>query len=128
LEKRILPELFKVLGADIRELQGIPLEINGVADHVHILAKVRQDRALSDLLRDIKAHSSGWIHRKFPELSAFAWQNGYGAFIVSHSQVAVVRRYIQNQEEHHKTKPFAEEFIQFLIANEIEFDERYLWD
>jgi putative transposase len=128
LEKRILPELFKVLGADIRELQGIPLEINGVADHVHILAKVRQDRKLSDLLRDIKARSSGWIHRTFPELSAFAWQNGYGAFSVSQSQVEVVRRYIQNQEEHHKTKPFAEEFIQFLIANEIEFDERYLWD
>ncbi len=128
LEKPMLTEVIKFLAAGVAEQHGIALEVNGVADHVHILAKLRQDRALSDVLRDVKARSSGWIHRTYPALSMFAWQNGYGAFSVSQSQVEVVRRYIQNQEEHHKTKPFAEEFVQFLVANAIEFDERYLWD
>ncbi len=128
LEKRILPSVLDFLAGGVKEQHGITLAINGVVDHVHILAKVRQDRAVSDLVRDIKARSSGWIHRTYPELSSFAWQKGYGAFSVSQSQLEVVRQYIANQEEHHKTKPFAEEFIQFLVANEIEFDERYLWD
>jgi REP element-mobilizing transposase RayT len=128
LEKRILPSVLDFLAGGVKEQQGITLAINGVVDHVHILAKVRQDRTISDLLRDIKARSSGWIHRTYPELSSFAWQNGFGAFSVSQSQIEVVRQYIANQEEHHKTKPFAEEFVQFLVANEIEFNERYLWD
>ena len=128
LERRILPSVLDFLAGGVKEQQGITLAINGVVDHVHILAKVRQDRTVSDLVRDIKARSSGWIHRTYPELSSFAWQRGYGAFSVSQSQIEVVRQYIANQEEHHKTKPFAEEFVQFLVANEIEYDERYLWD
>jgi putative transposase len=73
------------------------LAINGVADHVHVLAKLRQDKALSDVIRDLKANASGWLHEIFPELKQFAWQNGYGAFTVSASQAESVRSYIANQ-------------------------------
>jgi REP element-mobilizing transposase RayT len=97
-------------------------------DHVHILAKVRPDRTISDLLRDTKARSSGWIHHTFPQLSNFAWQSGYGAFTVGASQAPAVRNYIRNQHAHHRTVPFESEFISMLDAAEIEYDLRYLWE
>jgi REP element-mobilizing transposase RayT len=118
--------LYAYLGGIIREQGGIALEINGLADHVHILAKVRQDKAVSDAIRDIKANSSGWVHDEFSR--HFAWQRGYGAFTVSASQGERVRQYIRRQKEHHRKQPFKEEFIALLKAHEIEFDERYLWD
>ena len=97
-------------------------------DHVHILPKIRQDHALSDIVRDIKARSSGWIHRTLPHLAIFGWQNGYGAFSVSHSEFPSVREYIQNQEQHHRSVPFRDEFTQLLRIHDIEYDERYLWN
>ena len=115
------------LGGAIRSEEGTSFIVNGVADHVHILARLRQDKALADVLRDIKANSSGWIHDRFPELSKFAWQTGYAAFTVSKSQIEVVQRYIANQEAHHHKVTFQEELIALLKAHEIEFDERYLW-
>jgi putative transposase len=97
-------------------------------DHVHILAKLKPDKALSEVLRDLKANSTGWMHDVFPEMKDFTWQRGYGAFTVSSSQVGKVKEYILNQEKHHqKVGTFREEFIKLLIANEIEFDEKYLW-
>ena len=78
-------------------------------------------------MRDLKANSSGWMHDVFPEIADFSWQNGYGAFSVSSSQVPCVQRYIANQEEHHKKRTFRDEFVQMLKVNEIEFDERFLW-
>jgi putative transposase len=97
-------------------------------DHVHILAKLKPDKALSEVLRDLKANSTGWMHDIFPEMKDFTWQRGYGAFTVSSSQVGKVKEYILNQEKHHqKVGTFREEFIKLLIANEIEFDEKYLW-
>src|SRR5215204_5282895 len=90
-EPMITPEreerLYEYIGGIIRVLGGILLIINGVEDHVHILTKLRPDKALSDVLRELKASSSGWMHDLFPEASEFAWQNGYGAFTVSESQV-----------------------------------------
>jgi REP element-mobilizing transposase RayT len=89
---------------------------------------LRADRALSDVLRNVKAYSSGWVHEQFPDRSTFAWQNGYAAFTVSASQLDRVRRYIENQEEHHRHQTFQEELVALLRAHEIDFDERYLWD
>jgi putative transposase len=106
---------------------GSALAINRVADHVHILAKLRQDKALADLIRDFKSNASHWMHHIFPEQKDFAWQSGYGAFTVSASQVAEVIRYIANQEQHHQKRSFRDEFTAFLQANEINFDEKYLW-
>ncbi len=121
------PRLYDYIGGVIRNLGGISLGINGIEDHVHILAKLRPDKSLSDVLRDLKANASGWMHDVFPEVKDFAWQNGYGAFTVSASQVASVQDYIARQQEHHQSRTFKSEFIVLLKKNKIEFDERYLW-
>lgn len=119
--------LYEYIGGTIRKQGGIALAINGMSDHVHVLAKLRPDKSVSDVLRDLKANSSGWMHDVFPELKDFSWQNGYGAFTVSASQIERVRQYIANQEEHHKkVGTFRDEFIKLLRANEIEFEEKYL--
>lgn len=121
------PRLYEYIGGGIRSQGGIALEINGIEDHVHVLAKLRQDKALSDVIRDLKANASGWLHDVFPELKQFAWQNGYGAFTVSASQAESVRRYIANQKAHHQRQTFEDECVQLLRLHEVEFDERYLW-
>ena len=118
--------LYDYIGGTIRSLGGICLELNGSEDHIHLLAKLRADRAVSDVLRDLKANASGWMHDVFPSLKGFSWQRGYGAFTVSHSNVNEVRRYIARQKEHHRKVSFRDEFIQFLNANGIKYDERFI--
>jgi len=127
LTPELRPRLYEFMAGGVRAEGGAALLINGVADHVHLLARLRQDRALSDVLRSLKADSSGWIHKTFPEQRTFAWQGGYGVFSVSQSQAEAVRRYIANQEAHHRKISFQEEFIALLKAHGVEFDERYLW-
>src|SRR5688500_11015922 len=117
------PQLYDYVGGIIRGLGGICLELNGTDDHLHLLAKLRPDCALSDVLRDLKADATGWMHEVFPELKDFSWQRGYGAFTVSQSNV---EQYIRRQKEHHTKVTFREEFIQFLKGNGIEYDERYV--
>lgn len=118
--------LYEYIGGTVRALGGISLALNGTEDHVHLLAKLRPDKALSDVLRDLKANASGWMHDVFPELNDFSWQRGYGAFTVSQSQIADVRKYIAAQQEHHRKQSFRDEFLRFLRANGVEYDERYM--
>ena len=118
--------LYDYLGGTIRKLGGISLELNGTEDHVHLLAKLRPDCALSDVLRNLKANATGWMHDVFPTLKNFSWQRGYGAFTVSQSHVEAVRQYIARQKEHHQRISFRDEFIQFLQENGIEYDERFI--
>jgi len=118
--------LYEYIGGTLRGMGGIPLAINGTADHVHVLVKLRPDKALADVLRDLKAHATGWLHNVFPALSDFTWQRGYGAFTVSQSNVSAVQQYIARQPEHHQRKSARDELIEFLRANGCEFDERYL--
>ena len=118
--------LYDYLGGTIRKLGGISLELNGTEDHVHLLAKLRPDCALSDVLRNLKANATGWMHDVFPSLRKFSWQRGYGAFTVSQSNVEAVRQYIARQKEHHQKISFRDEFIQFLQENGIEYDERFI--
>jgi len=120
------PRLYDYVGGTLRRAGGISLELNGTEDHLHMLAKLRPDRALSDVLRDLKANATGWMHDVFPSLKDFCWQRGYGAFTVSQSNVEEVRRYIARQKEHHRKVFFRDEFIQFLRANGIEYDERFV--
>jgi REP element-mobilizing transposase RayT len=120
------PRVYDYIGGIIRGTGGISLGVDGTEDHVHVLAKLRPDRALSDVLRDLKANATGWMHDVFPVLKDFSWQRGYGAFTVSHSNVDDVRDYIARQKEHHQRVSFRDEFMQFLKANGIEYDERYL--
>jgi len=114
------------LGGIARENGMKALEIGGGADHVHILVSVPATMALSKAVQLIKGGSSHWIKESFPNVAAFAWQDGYGAFTVSESQLDTVRDYIRRQPEHHRTKTFAEEYRAFLEGHRIKFDERYL--
>ena len=118
--------LYDYIGGTVRSVGGISLELNGTEDHIHLLAKLRPDRSLSDVLRDLKANATGWMHDVFPSLKHFSWQRGYGAFTVSQTNVAEVREYITRQKEHHQKVSFRDEFIQFLKANGIEYDERFV--
>jgi REP element-mobilizing transposase RayT len=119
--------LYEYIGGIIRGLGGILLIINGVEDHVHLLVKLRPDRAVSDVLRELKSNASGWMHKVFPDAGDFSWQNGYGAFSVSESQIAVIEKYIARQKVHHANRTFEDEFVDLLTVNRIEFDRRYLW-
>src|SRR5437762_10466693 len=94
--------LYEYMGGTIRSLGGISLEINGMADHVHLLSKLRPDKSVSEVVRDLKANASGWMHKVFPEMRDFKWQNGYGAFTVSQSQIEHIGKYIRMQERHHQ--------------------------
>jgi len=119
--------LYDYIGGIVRGVGGISLGINGIEDHVHALMKLRPDRSVSEVMRGLKANSSGWMHDVFPDASDFAWQRGYGAFTVSVSQVDRVRKYIAEQKTHHAKQSFEDEFVGLLQKNEIEFDPRFLW-
>jgi len=119
--------LYEYIGGIIRGLGGILLCINGVDDHVHLLLKLRPDKSISDVLRELKSNSSGWMHDIFPDAADFSWQNGYGAFTVSESQIDAVARYIARQKEHHQNESFEGEFVSMLEKNGIKFEMKYLW-
>lgn len=129
IDETLRPRLYEYLGGTIRGMGGVALEIGGIADHVHLLVKLRQDRAVSNILRDLKANSSGWVNEhELSQASRFAWQVGYGAFTVSKSQVEKVRQYIRNQETHHRKTTFEEEFIALLQTHGIAYDPEHLWE
>ena len=113
------------LGGVIRTLDGVPEAVGGVADHVHLLIGLRATHTLADVLRETKSVSSAWVHEEIG-VGSFAWQEGYGAFTVSPSQLENVRAYIQQQEQHHRTLTFREEYWALLQRSGVEFDERYL--
>jgi len=119
-------DLFAYLGGIVREMQATALIINGTADHVHMLIRIRPVQAVAEVVRVVKANSSRWVREKWS--ARFAWQTGYGVFSVSESHVPEVSRYIANQVEHHKKRTFQEEFVAFLKKNKIEYDERYIWE
>jgi putative transposase len=124
----VQPRLYKYMGGIVRGEKGVLLEIGGVADHVHLYLRWRPDATVSDLMQAVKANSSRWLHKEFPHLREFAWQEGYSVFSVSKSQEAAVKTYIQSQEAHHAKEDFRSELLRMLVLNEIEFDERYVFD
>ncbi|HEV7475504.1 MAG TPA: IS200/IS605 family transposase [Pyrinomonadaceae bacterium] len=119
------PRLHEYLGGIVKGLGSIPIEINGVSDHVHLLVKLRPTISVSEFLSKLKSNSSNWGKRQTKD--RFAWQARYGAFTVSESQVENVRRYIRNQEKHHLRMSFEEEFKALLKAHQLDFDEVHLW-
>jgi len=128
LRSEIIPELSRVVGGILRDRDGKLLGFNGTGDHVHLLAILHPRYAVSDQFRDVKAISSRWIHERFPDLSGFAWQSGYGAFSVSKSAAGEVSAYIARQEEHHRTHTFEEEFTALLERHGIAYDPGYVFD
>jgi REP element-mobilizing transposase RayT len=128
IAQNIEPRLHEFLGGIVRSERGTAYQIGGTANHVHLLIRWRTDESVATLLRTLKSRSSAWVHETFPVMSGFRWQEGYGAFTVSQSQSDVVNRYISSQEQHHRATTFEEEFVAFLQAHNIQYDERYLWD
>jgi len=118
--------LWQYIGGIIRGEGGIPLKIGGVADHVHLLITLKPKHDLSTLMQKLKAKSSGWVHEHFPKAGMW-WQDGFGAFTVSHSGLGEVERYIETQETHHRTMTYQEEFRIFLDKHGIVYEEKYLW-
>ena len=106
--------LWPYFGAIAKQCDSMPKCIGGVSDHVHLLLSASKTFSTAELARRLKAGSSYWIHETFPELRAFGWQAGYGAFSVGVSQLADTVAYISGQEEHHRTKSFREEYVGFL--------------
>lgn len=121
-------ELYRYIGGIIRAEDGILLEIGGVEDHVHILAKLKPTMTVSEYLNKIKANSSKWANENKKSARRFAWQEGYAAFTVSESQVPKLRDYIRNQREHHKKISYQDEFIALLEKHGVNYDSRYIWD
>jgi putative transposase len=119
--------LWPYLGGIARENKIKALEIGGVEDHVHVLLSLPATMSIAKALQLIKGGSSKWIHETFPEHRLFAWQEKYGAFSASVSQLDTIIRYIKGQEEHHRKLSFQEEFLALLKKHRIEFDEKYLW-
>jgi REP element-mobilizing transposase RayT len=104
------------------------LAINGMPDHIHIFIGMKPDCCLSALVREIKKASNEWVNENKLTSNKFYWQEGFGAFSYSHSQIDVVAKYVLNQKNHHKRKTFKEEYLEFLERYEIEFNEKYLFE
>lgn len=120
-------EIYKYITGIVTNKGQKLIAINGMPDHIHLLIGLKPDKSISDLVRDIKSNSSKFINDKKWINGKFEWQTGFGAFSYSHSHLTNVIHYIQRQEEHHKTKTFKEEYIEFLKLFNIEFKDEYLF-
>jgi putative transposase len=103
------------------------IAINNLPDHLHLLIGLRPDSALSDLMRDVKAGSSKFINEKRWVMGRFSWQEGFGAFSYSRSQLGAVIRYIEDQQKHHAKKLFRDEYVELLERFGVEYDRRYIF-
>lgn len=121
-------ELYKYITGIVTNKNQKLIAINGMPNHVHLLLGLKPDIALSDLIRDVKANSSNFINDKQWVMGKFEWQAGFGGFSYSHSQLDVIINYIRNQEEHHKTKSFREEYLEFLKRYAIDYKTEYLFE
>jgi putative transposase len=119
--------LWSFLGGIARQNKMKAIEIGGVEDHVHILLSLPSAMTISKAMQLIKGGSSKWIHETFSAQREFAWQDEYGAFSVSVSQLDKTIEYIKGQKAHHHKMTFQDEFVALLKKHRIEYDERYLW-
>jgi REP element-mobilizing transposase RayT len=121
-------ELHKYIAGIIKGKNQKPIIVNGMPDHIHVLIGLKPSMVISDLVRDIKNNSTNFINDSKFTKGKFSWQEGYGAFSYSHSQIDNVYNYILNQEKHHERKSFREEYFEILKKYEIDYNEKYLFD
>ena len=126
MRKEDLAEIFSYIAGIIKNSECSSIAVGGTTNHIHILCTLNKNLVLSKLIAAIKANSSKWLHKKESYYRTFAWQEGYGAFSVSQSQIEKTREYINKQEEHHKKTTAREELIKLLSAYNVEYDERYI--
>lgn len=120
-------ELQKYIAGIVSNQNQKLIAINNMPDHLHLLIGLRPDSSLSDLVRDVKANSSRFINEKRWVVGKFSWQEGFGAFSYSRSQLGAVIRYIENQQRHHAQKSFREEYIELLEKFNVDFDRRCMF-
>jgi putative transposase len=128
IDKSWRPKFMGVIGNLINENKCKTLIVNGVEDHVHCFFGLKPTISISDLMQNVKGLSSKYVNDNNLTKERFEWQVGYGAFSYSKSQVDSVFKYIQNQEEHHKSQTFREEYIEMLTKFGIEYEEKYLFE
>jgi putative transposase len=127
IDQKIEHRIWEYLGGIARQNDMKALELGGIEDHVHLVIGIPATLAVSKALQLLKGGSSKWIHETFPDLAHFQWQDGYGAFTVSKSQLPEVVQYAAHQREQHRRWTFQEEYRAYLQKHGIEFDERYVW-
>lgn len=120
--------LYAYIGSIIKTNESIPIIINGIEDHIHILFVMSKNIALSKIVEEIKRNSSRWIKDIDNHYKNFAWQGGYGGFSISPSLHDKTKRYIQNQKAHHKKISFQDEYLMFLKEYGIDYNEQYIWN
>jgi putative transposase len=128
LEREWREEVFKYSSTTISMLKCKPIAVNGVADHMHILAGVHPSISISELVSKVKSNSSRFINENFVQKGRFEWQVGYSAFSNSQSQVPRIARYIADQERHHKKITFRSEYLDFLKKYEVIYEPKYLFE
>jgi putative transposase len=128
LSPEIRPDLHAYLATVTRNAGCECFRAGGVADHVHLAIRLSRTTTVAHLVEELKTSSSKWLKTQSSALAHFAWQNGYGAFSVGPADLESLRKYIDTQEEHHRTHTFQEEYRAFLKRYGVEFDERYIWD
>lgn len=121
-------ELYKYITGIVQNKGQKMLVINGTENHLHFLIGMKPKCCLSDLVREVKKSSTEFIKTKKLTNFAFKWQEGFGAFSYSHSNLPSVIRYIENQKEHHKNKTFKEEYEEFLKIFEVEYKKEHIFD
>ena len=128
LDPFVRPALHAYLATVARNADCECYRVGGVADHVHLAVRLARTVTTAKLVEELKTSSSKWLKTQSATLTAFAWQRGYGAFSVGPSDLEALKRYIDTQEDHHRTRTFQEEYRVFLTKYGIEYDERYVWD
>lgn len=121
-----LDDLCSYLGGTLSGVDCTPIEIGGMEDHIHMIFALHPARSLAEVVKTVKMSGSRWMKGEGNVPSFEYWQEGYGAFTVSHDRVVAVREYIRNQREHHRTVDFIDEFRHLLDRAGIEYDLRYL--
>ncbi|MCF7823862.1 MAG: IS200/IS605 family transposase [Candidatus Marinimicrobia bacterium] len=121
-------ELYGYIGAIIKNQGHIPIRINGISDHIHLLLAQNPSKSLSDLMREIKSESSRMINERHLTRGRFRWQIGFGAFSCDHHSVDRVVQYIANQKEHHKKVTYMNEYLKYLKQYGIDYAQKYLED
>lgn len=128
LDKKWRSIVFGVIGNLINETGCKTIIVNGVEDHVHCFLGLKPVVSMSELMKTVKAKSSKYINDHQLTIGRFEWQEGYGVFSYSHSQIDRVFHYITNQEEHHKKQLFRDEYLEHLNKFQIPYDERYIFE
>lgn len=118
----------RYLAGICKNLKSPAIVVGGVEEHVHILCRLGKTMDIADLIRDLKRDSSKWVKTEQPRLTDFHWQGGYGAFSISPSHVDALTEYIADQEDHHRSESFKDEFRRLCEKYALEIDERYVWD